>query len=182
LRITAVFLCFPWIAAHVYAASDRELIILGKKLEVRCGLCHGEDGSGGERGPDIAQSEFSSRPIQKGIRSASLDGVPNKLVGDQQKWELHVRHGQAGTIVYGDRPIARRVSRCCSILYVDIQIPMSRVLETRFHPIMARTSRHGDVFGLARCDLVEFFVFIEILDDECRKTHSGRHKLLVGGA
>jgi hypothetical protein len=48
--------------------------------------------------------------------------------------------------------------------------------ETRLHPIMARTPRDLGVFRLARRDLVKFVVFLEILGDECRKTHSDRHE------
>ena len=74
-RFTAIFFVVEWAAAQ--AASNPELIARGAKLfEVRCGLCHGADGTGGERGPDISQHRSDRVQTEKDLRQFIRTGSP----------------------------------------------------------------------------------------------------------
>jgi PQQ-dependent dehydrogenase (methanol/ethanol family) len=54
------------------------LIARGKKLfETRCGLCHGADGTGGERGPDISQNRSDRVQTESDLREFIRRGSPD---------------------------------------------------------------------------------------------------------
>jgi len=74
-RFTAILFAVEWAAAQ--AAPKPELIARGKKaLEARCGLCHGADGTGGERGPDISQHRGDRVQTEKDLRQFIRTGSP----------------------------------------------------------------------------------------------------------
>ena len=61
-------------ATAVVSGSDVES---GKRLfEARCGLCHGADGAGGERGPNIVDARRGRVPIERSLREVIRKGVP----------------------------------------------------------------------------------------------------------
>src|SRR5262245_7191155 len=58
-------------------AGNPEVIEAGKRhFEARCAACHGADGKGGERGPDIISSETARRRSANDLAALIRKGVP----------------------------------------------------------------------------------------------------------
>ncbi len=81
-------------AAQNPQTGDQKVIDAGKRhFEARCAACHGADGKGGERGPDIISTENSRRRsasdlselIRKGIPAA---GMPAFQLPEREMLEL----------------------------------------------------------------------------------------------
>ncbi len=63
-------------AAEPQRVEDAQLQNEGKQLfDAQCATCHGVDGRGGERGPDIATARRASRPVEETARIIT-EGIP----------------------------------------------------------------------------------------------------------
>lgn len=65
-------------AAQSPRAIDPKLIEAGRRhFEARCAACHGADGKGGERGPDIISSEIARRRSAAELGELIRKGIPS---------------------------------------------------------------------------------------------------------
>ena len=65
-------------AAAQSSSSPAALIAEGRKtFELRCGACHGGDGRGGERAPDIVTTRSARRRNAEQVRKLIREGIPD---------------------------------------------------------------------------------------------------------
>jgi PQQ-dependent dehydrogenase (methanol/ethanol family) len=65
-------------AAQSTPSQTAQLISEGRKhFEVRCGGCHGGEGRGGERGPDIVTTRSARRRNAEQVRKLVREGIPD---------------------------------------------------------------------------------------------------------
>jgi alcohol dehydrogenase (cytochrome c) len=65
------------LAAIIQVLSWAQSVDAGKKLfEARCGACHGADGAGGERGPNIVDARRGRAPSKESLREVIKNGIP----------------------------------------------------------------------------------------------------------
>ncbi len=73
-----LFLFVAGTAAAQSSSSPAALIAEGRKtFELRCGACHGGDGRGGERAPDIVTTRSARRRSTEQVRKLIHEGIPD---------------------------------------------------------------------------------------------------------
>ncbi len=78
LQLLPLLLFLPAAAAQSAPQHTIQLIAEGRKhFELRCGGCHGGDGRGGERGPDIITTRSARNRSAEEVRELIRDGLPD---------------------------------------------------------------------------------------------------------
>ncbi len=79
LYVASLAAAVGWIALAFQATNPAGVIDAGRKqFQARCAVCHGADGAGGERGPDITKRAEADKDLReliiKGIPAAGMPG------------------------------------------------------------------------------------------------------------